>query len=44
MTERHVHLMGTTVPQVTLEFKRQQTKCLPLTTHGGVAIIVIVTS
>ena len=35
ITERHVHLLGTTVPQ--LEFKHQQTKCLPLTTHFGVA-------
>ena len=40
MTERHVHLLGTTVPQVTLEFKRQQTRCLPLTTHVGVATIL----
>ena len=44
MTERHVHLLGTTVPQVTLEFKCQQTRCLPLTTHVGAATILIVTS
>ena len=44
MTERHVHLLGTTVPQVTPEFKCQQTRCLPLTTRVGVATIFIVTS
>ena len=43
VVERHVHLLGTTVLQVTLEFKRQQTRCLPLTTHVGVATILIVT-
>ena len=29
MTERHVHLLGTTVPQVTLKFKCQQTNACP---------------
>ena len=28
MTERHVHLLGTTVPQVTLKFKCQQTNII----------------
>ena len=29
VTERHAHLLGITVPQVTLEIKHQQTKQMP---------------
>ena len=32
VTERHFHLLGTTLQQVTLEFERHYTKRIPLTT------------
>ena len=38
---RHVHLLGTTVLQVTLEFKRQLTNASPLTHWGRVTHICV---